>query len=42
MEVQDIDSDKIIKVKSKEGKVFEASLKQLLMCGNELLTFCIN
>lgn len=33
MEVQDSDSEKLIKVKSKEGKVFQATLDQLKMCG---------
>lgn len=33
MDVQDNDTEKFIKVKSKEGKVFEATLDQLKMCG---------
>lgn len=32
MDYQD-DSDKMVKVKSKDGRIYEASMQQLKMCG---------
>lgn len=33
MDYDDSNREKLVKVKSREGKIFEASLDQLRMCG---------
>lgn len=37
MDCEESDGTKIIKVKSKEGKIFEANLDQLKMCGKKTI-----
>lgn len=35
MDIEENDDERMVKVKSREGKVFEATLAQLKMCGKK-------